>query len=567
VPPSTTLTRARRRSLSLAGRLVAPVATAVAVVLAVGLAARAVYWAPLNVDEELTRRIATEPFGSIFHIVSTERGGGPLHFWLIHFTLEWPGGLIGLRVPSLVFFAASLPAVALIGLELASEWAAAAAVLLVSTAPLGVSYSTFGRPHAMLLAWVTWGTWLGLRAARRGGRLDWILAGAVLGSSVFVHPTAPVYSVTAFAAGLVVVPKRPRAVVREAWPGAVALLVTFLPYYASTLHVLGDRYAIGSGAQSGRTFTGNPVWVDALHALAPIYHDLNWLTACALGGAVALAVRGRWRAAVALGLIVVTPIVFFTVVPANGLSALFFDRYMLPALPAFMLLVAVCLDTIAGWAGAARPVVLLLLVAGLMTIDVRTVTRRQHELGNLHLGEVTAFVRGHSRDAVLFSTVGTQDVAGYLGAFNFGRPPSVLDRYLGLRIPSLREVDDDTCVPVVAFLAGPSTPRVGLWVFYYARDDEAAPGRAALTGVPGTTLEEPLPHYLVVRTKRPLPPRELVTTGLTIRRRWHAAIPGNPRSIDNVNADSQALRAPAACRGHGFLDDPDISPNWPEALT
>jgi hypothetical protein len=547
--------------------MVAPVATAVAMVVAVGLAARAVYWAPLNVDEELTRRIATEPFGSIFHIVSTERGGGPLHFWLIHFTLRWPGGLIGLRVPSLVFFAASLPAVALIALELAGEWVAAAAVLLVSTAPLGISYSTFGRPHAMLLCWLTWGTWLGLRAARRGGRLDWILAGAVLGSSVFVHPTAPVYSLTAFAAVLVVVPKPPRAVVREAWPGAVALLVTFLPYYASTLHVLGDRYAIGSGAQSGRTFTGNPVWVDALHAVAPIYHDLNWLTASALGGFAALAVTGRWRAAVALALLVVTPIVFFTVVPANGLSAIFFDRYMLPALPAFMLLVAVCLDTIAGWAGAARPIVLLLLVAGLMTIDIRIVTARQHQLANLHLGEVTSVVRDQSRNAVLFSTVGSQDPAGYLGAFNFGRPPSVFDKYLGLRIPSLREVDDDTCVPVVAFLAGPATPRIGLWVFYYARDDEAAPGRTALSGIPGTVLEEPEPHYLVVRTTRALPPRELVTKSLAIRRRWHAAIPGNPRSIDNVNSDSQALRAPAACRPRGFLDDPDISPNWPEALT
>ncbi len=389
----------------------------------------------------------------------------------------------------------------------------------------------------------------------------------MLGSSVFVHPTAPVYSLTAFAAVLVVVPKRPRSVVREAWPGAVALLVTFVPYYASTLGVLGDRYALGSGGQSGRTFTGNPVWVDAVHAVAPMHHDLNWLSAPALAGLVVLAVTSRWRAAVALGLIVLTPIVFFSEVPANGLSAIFFDRYMLPALPAFMLLVAVCLDAIARWAGGARLLVLALLVAGLITIDVRIVLARQHQLGQLELGTITSVVRGESRNAVLFSTVGTQDPAGYLGAFNFGRPPSVFDRYLGLRIPSLPEVDDDTCVPVVAFLAGPATPRVGLWVFYYARDDEGAPGRRALSGVPGTVLAEPLPHYLVVRTTGARSPRALVTTSLALRRRWHAAIPGNPRSIDNVNADSQALRAPAACRGHGFLDDPDISPNWPEALT
>ena len=36
--------------------------------------------------------------------------------------------------------------------------------------------------------------------------------------------------------------RRPRAIIREAWPGAFALLVVFVPYYATTLHVLGDRY-------------------------------------------------------------------------------------------------------------------------------------------------------------------------------------------------------------------------------------------------------------------------------------------------------------------------------------
>src|SRR5262245_56379351 len=203
--------------------------------LSVLLSIRAVWWAPLNVDEELTRRIATEPFGSIFHIVSTERGGGPLHFWLIHLTLDWPGGLVGLRVPSLVFLAAALPPVAWIALELADAVVAAAAVLLTATAPLAISYSTFARPHAMLFAWLTWGTALGLRAARRGRRVDWVVAGVVLGTSVFVHPTAPVYSLTAFAAVLLVAPRPPRELAREAWPGAVALVVGFLPYYLSTL--------------------------------------------------------------------------------------------------------------------------------------------------------------------------------------------------------------------------------------------------------------------------------------------------------------------------------------------
>src|SRR4051794_36644882 len=103
-------------------RLALPAATVAGIALAAGLAFRALWWAPLNVDEELTRRVSTESFGSIFHIVSSRRGGGPVHFWLEHLTLQWPGGLPGLRGPSMLFFALTLPAIALIALELAGAF-------------------------------------------------------------------------------------------------------------------------------------------------------------------------------------------------------------------------------------------------------------------------------------------------------------------------------------------------------------------------------------------------------------------------------------------------------------
>jgi hypothetical protein len=553
------MTRAEKAGLAAA--------TGLALVIGAALGARAVYWAPLNVDEELTRRVATEPFGSIFHIVSSERGGGPFHFWLMHFTLEWPKGLVGLRVPSMIFFAASLPAVALIGLELAGATAAAAAVLLTATAPLAISYSTFGRPHTLLLFWIEWGTVFALRAARHGGRLRWILAGAVLGSSVFVHPTAPLYASTAGLAALVYAPRRLRALIRDAWPGAVAFVVTLVPYYLKTLHVLSDRYSIGNGAKQGRTFTGNPVWVDALHAVAPGQHELNWYSVFALVGFAVLLVTRRFRVAGVLALTVLLPVVFFTYVPANGLSAIFFDRYMLPALPAFLILVAVAIATVSQWAGRARLLVFTILVVGLAAFDARIVLARQHDLTHLDLNQVTAAVRADSAGSILFGTTGSQDPTGYLGAFNFGRPPNLLDEYLKLRISSLPLVNDDTCVPVVSLLAGPSTPEHGIWIFYAWRTDEEAAAGAAFAVASGVTVEQPAPHYFLVRSRKALPPRELVALGLTLRREWQRAIPGNPRVSDLVNADAQALNDPAKCQPRGFLDDPDISPNWPEALT
>ncbi len=542
-------------------------ATGLALALAAALAYRAVFWAPLNVDEELTRRVATEPFGAIFHIVSSERGGGPLHFWLMHFTLEWPGGLVGLRVPSLIFFLLSLPAVALIGLELAGATAAAVAVLLTATAPLAISYSTFGRPHTLLLAWIEWGTLLGLRAGRLGGRGRWLAAGAVLGSSVFIHPTAPLYAATAGLAALVYAPRSLRALVREAWPGALAFGITLVPYYLKTLHVLSDRFGVSAGAVHGRTFTGNPVWVDALHAVAPASGDLNWFSVPALAGLVFLLVQRRWRVSAVLALTVVMPVLFFSYVPANGLSALFFDRYMLPALPAFLLLIAVACTTVAEWAGGARLLVLGILVLGLGLFDARIVLARQRDLSHLDLNQITAAVRADSSGSVLFGTAGTQDPSGYLGAFNFGRPANLLDRYLQFRIPSLQLVNDDTCVPAVSFLAGPTEARRGIWVFYATTAAQETVASAAFAHVPAVSVNRPTPHYFLLHSRQALAPRQLLTLALAVRRDWLRAEPENPRAGDLVNADSEALRAPAACQPRGFLDDPDISPNWPESLT
>ena len=391
------------------------------------LALRAVWRSPLNVDEELTLRIGREAFGAIFGTVRG-RGGGPFHFWLEHFTTAWPGGLVGLRLPSIVFALAALPAVALIGEELVGRAEAAAAVLLFATAPLAVSYSSFGRPHTMLLAWIVWGTFFVLRAARRNDRRLWVVGGAVLGSSIFVHPTAPLYALTAFGTA-VVYARRPL----RAWPGALALAATLVPYYAATAHTLRSRYGVGDGGVSGRTFSGNPVWKDAVDFIAPGSGLANWFTAAAAVGLLVLVAQRRARAAVVLALTVAAPVVFFSVVPTNGLSALFFDRYMLPALPAFLLFVAAGCVAAARLAWRLRMAALVVLVGGLMWLGLKIVLVRQTQLARLGMGELTTAVQAQRTDAVLFGSTGFTLPGGYLGYFTFGRPPNLADHYVSLR--------------------------------------------------------------------------------------------------------------------------------------
>src|SRR3982751_204847 len=121
------------------------IACGAAAALAFALCLPAVSASPLNVDEEVTMTIARRPYGEIWSIVWGKRGGGPLHFLLEHVTLSWPGGLVGLRGPSIVFLLATLPAAALIARELAGGAAAAVAVVLLGAAPLAISFGTFGR--------------------------------------------------------------------------------------------------------------------------------------------------------------------------------------------------------------------------------------------------------------------------------------------------------------------------------------------------------------------------------------------------------------------------------------
>jgi hypothetical protein len=525
------------------------------------LALPTVWWAPLNVDEELTLRLGDFSFGHIFHIVSTKRGGGPVHFWLEHALLGWWPGLPALRLPSLIFLVVALPAAGLIARRLlSSDEGGAAVVLLTAVSPIPVLYATFGRPHTLLFAWLAWGTVLALKAAVDGSRRLWIAAGAVLGLTVLVHPTAPLYAVTAFGVACVFAPRAPRTVVREAWPGAVALLLAFGPYYVRTLHVLGDRYGVASGATRGRTFSGRPVWEDALHFVAPGRHDVNYFTVLAAIGIAALVVRRAYRTLAFCALTVAAPVVFFSVVPAGGDSALFFDRYVIPVLPAFLTLVVAGMLAVARWAGPLRLVVLAILVAGLVGQEIRFDDNHRDAVHGIRLDAVTHAVARAPEGSVLFGSTGTS--GAFFSSFDYGHPANILDHLVALRVGSVQLVDDDSCERVLPFLHGPQAKRYGVWLFYAASPEEE--GRAAHTFA-SSTVERVAGHYFVVRSPAPLAPRALIGLGESLRTAWKRAVPANRRVDELLQSDRQLLAG--TCVPYGELGDPDITPHWPPVKT
>jgi hypothetical protein len=505
----------------------------------------------------LTLRLGDFSFAHIFHIVSTQRGGGPVHFWLEHFLLQaWPG-LPALRVPSLVFLCLALPATALVARRLLGEEAAAGVVILTALSPIPVLYATFGRPHTLLFAWLMWGTVLALRAADRRDRRLWVAAGAALGLSVFVHPTAPLYALTAFAAAWLYAPGSLRERVATAWPGALALLVTFAPYYLKTLHVLSDRYGVGGNGTSGRTFSGRPVWEDALHFVAPGGGEVNYFTVLAAVGVVALLVRRRYRTLLFCVVTVAAPVVFFSVVPTSGDSALFFDRYMIPVTPAFLVLVCAGVFALAAFARRLRLLVAAVLVAGLVVVEVRSDLNHRRDTHAIGVDRIVAAVQHEPPGTVLFGSTGSQGTN--FVTFDYGHPANLLDRLLSLRVPSLTRVDDETCENLQPFLRGSQAPRYGLWVFYAVspRDSAAAARALGTAPVAGT--------YFAVRSARPLSPRALVREGVRLRLAWKRAVPANRRVDELLIADRSALAG--TCVPYGDLGDPGISPHWPPVKT
>ena len=525
---------------------------------------QSVWWTPLNVDEELTLRLAQFSFRNVFHIVSTERGGGPVHFWLEHFLQGWWPGLAALRAPSIVFACLALPAVALIARDLIGDEGGAAVVLLVALSPIPVLYATFGRPHTLLFAWLMWGTVVALRAGREGSRALWVLAGAVLGLTVLVHPTAPLYALTAYGAAAALVPRSLRSVLRETWPGALALVIAFLPYYLRTLHVLGDRYGVGTAKAGSRTFTGRPVWDDAVHFLAPGAAIVNFFTVLAVVGVVALVLRRDGRVVAFCAITIAAPILFFSLVPANGDSALFFDRYMIPATPAFLVLVVAGARAVGGWAGGARLLVVVILVAGLVGIEFRSVEHRREAQRGIGLDAVTHVVAASPPRTVLFGSTGTS--GAFFSSFDYGHPANLLDHYLSLRTGSVELVDDDSCARALPYVTGPGTPRPAVWVFYAASPEEADAARVALRLRP-VRVQEVGGHYFVVRSKAPLPPRTAIALGQSLRVAWRRAVPLNRRVNELLQADRQLLRRPPSCTPYGELGDPGISPHWPPVKT
>ena len=174
-----------------------------AAAIALALALPAVWWEPLHADEVVTLGFARGSPAEIVQNVFVDRGGAPLHFLVERATLAWPDGLVGLRVPSIVFFVLALPAAGLVARLLVDGARGRAAAARAGVRPAR-RRARHVRAHVLAPAR---GDALGDGASRSGprgadGLLAWTLCGVGAGLLVYVHPVAPLYSALVVLTGL-----------------------------------------------------------------------------------------------------------------------------------------------------------------------------------------------------------------------------------------------------------------------------------------------------------------------------------------------------------------------------
>lgn len=461
--------------------------------LAVAAALPAVWWEPLHVDEAVTLTLAPLGFGEILDTVFVEKGGAPVHFFVEHVLLEWPGGLEGLRLPSLVFFLLALPAVLLVGRELVGEWEAALGTLLLALAPLAVSLAGFGRMYTLFLAAVLWATWGVLLAAKTGGWVAWALAGAAAGLLVYIHPVAPPYIALVLATGALIARAPLRDLAARAGVAAGAAVIAGLPYYLVALDRLRDRYGVHLDRPRLETTAGRSVPEESIHALTPGgTAGAVFVGLLALAGLAWLTRRRLWEGA-ALALWIVVPIAFFWLVPAGDTR--FFDRYLIPALPFFLL--AVAAGCLLAWRLTPRAVPLAAALAlAVLGWQAYEDVDRLRDLHALRLPALVDAVEPHEDDGVLFPSTGRASA---------GRPATLLDTYVRLELPGL-EPDRGT--------------GVGLWIL---RAPAGRLARFADAVRADLEVEQVSDNVMLVRSKRPASGETLGVQDEFVREAWHAS--------------------------------------------
>lgn len=365
-------------------------------------------------DEAVSYQVAHRTLPELWRLLGEIDAVHGLHYLILHAVFScWDGGLVALRLPSVLAMTLAAAALAETGRRLAGPRVGLLAGLVFALVPAVQQYAQEGRSYASACAAVVVGTLLLVRAWQRPRAGAWAAYGAVMLLAALLHE----FAVLAMAGHAITLGwgRADRRVWRGWAVATAAAALALLPL------VLISRQQADQVA-----WIRTPGWTDIW---APALTGAVGALCAGLREPAAAGAPVRLRA-VALPLLVVPPAVLILV---SYLDPLYVDRYVVFSYAGLALLLGLALDR--AWARSAlpvpqraRPVVAAFALAALLLgplplehglrtpqsrpNDVAAAARAVRELGRP--GDAVLFVPGARREAALYDPAafaGLRDLA------------------------------------------------------------------------------------------------------------------------------------------------------------
>ncbi len=325
---------------------------------------------PPHEDETLVFFITNGSFSDMLRTVLGERGGAPLHYLLAYLAVLADPGLTSLRLVSVAFAVASMPAIAALVARLADRRTALVATLLAAVSWTTLYHGIYARMYSLFLFTAVLSLLLLLRALERGSRGRWAAWAA---ATLALLATQPYGALVLAAEALFVAALRLRRPVplRTAAIALAAVLVLATPLWR-TYALLASRFDVGLGESNSEL--GSPL--DVVEYLWEVLGDFvaGWPLAAvpaALLAALGLVVLARTRpeTAILIGSAAGVPVVAL-LVAGSGPGVALESRHLIFLLPFVTMAIAAGLLRVGAAAGPAGPGVVAGLLGFLLAAQV-----------------------------------------------------------------------------------------------------------------------------------------------------------------------------------------------------
>jgi hypothetical protein len=325
---------------------------------------------PPHEDETLAFFVSHTSFGDMLGTVLGERGGAPLHYLLAYAAGLIQPGLTSLRLISVAFAVASMPAIAALVARLADRRTALLATLVAAASWTTLYHAIYARMYSLFLFTATLSLLLLLRALEGGTRGRWAAWAAVTLALLATQP----YGVLVLVAEVVYVGvlRARKSFSLRAPLLALAAVVVFAGPLWRTYALLASRFEVGLG--EGNSELGSPL--EVVEYLWDVFGDFTArsplvsvpIVLIAGLGLVALA-RSRPQAAVLTGVVVGVPALGL-LAAGSGPGVSLETRHLIFLLPFAAMAIAAGMLRIASAAGRAGPGVVAVLVGFLLAAQV-----------------------------------------------------------------------------------------------------------------------------------------------------------------------------------------------------